>query len=53
MTRPDLVELARQLLAVLALVESGELPAEAEQVEFLRGAVATLFALTNDDGPSS
>lgn len=31
-----------KLRALLALVESGELPAETDQVAFLRGAVAVL-----------
>lgn len=40
-----LTELAEQLRAVLAEVESGDLAAETDQVAFLRGVLATAEVL--------
>lgn len=42
---PELAEVAEHLRRLLAAIETGELPAEADQVAWLRGAVAALEQL--------
>ncbi|MDQ2706850.1 MAG: hypothetical protein M3Z25_04110 [Actinomycetota bacterium] len=39
---PDVRGTAERLRAVLAAIEAGDLPAEVDQVAYLRGAVAAL-----------
>lgn len=51
-TRDELVELRAQLCAIVAAIESGDLPAEVDQVEQLRGAVSVLSVLTDAEGVS-
>lgn len=45
LTQGELADLADRLRAIVALVESGGLPAEADQVEQLRGALAAVQVL--------
>jgi len=46
-TEAEAGELAAQLRAVLELVELGDLPAEVDQVGFLRGAIAMAVVLAH------